>query len=296
MQVQGQQDRAGGLGSAGYKDSYDNPPLKRQRMSIDLARRPGYDQEQQLSQRAFTQARDTFGSLTPRDSQAIHRGSFYSQGPPSASGSVAPDYTFGHQRTSSSSTSSPFVSPHHEYPSYPFSTPSNSLYQQPNRDQSFQYPQNQYSDIQSRQIPQLAQPIPPYRPVPSSLSSQIEQPKSYSRSYESEGYAPTDRGYASNHPTPRQDTYTSQPPSTLYDRPLQPLGRTLPDPTQTLPSVLPPLQSSFSSSQSRRDPLQSYPSGGNSSAEGGSQLHLSAQPNQEGQSYLPNLYRDPQNG
>ena len=265
---------------------------------MDLGRRPTYDQERQLSQRAFAQSRDNFSSQPPRDPSAANRGSgsLYSQGPPSASGSIAPDYNLGHHRTNSSSTSSPFVSPRNEYPSYSFSTPNNSLYQQVTRDQPYQYPQSQYSDSPSRQIPQLAHPVAPYRPVPSSVPSQIDQSRPYSRSYETEGYIPQDRGYGQINPTMRQDAYNSQPPSTSYDRSLQPIGRTLPDPSQPLPSVLPPLQSTLPSSQSRRDPLQPFSNGSGLGIERQAQLQLPSQNNNEGQGYLPHLYRNPPSG
>jgi len=302
MSSQPQIDRAGGFGTAGsfgtagYRDSYDDPPHKRQRMSIDLTRRSIYEQEPQLSQRAFMQTRDPLAPMPPRDLQPMNRGSYYSQGTGSTSSSVAADYTFGHQRTNSSSTSSPFISPRNEYPGYSFSTPTNTLYQQSTRDPVYHYPQSQYTDPQSRQVPQLSQPVPPYRPVPSSVTSQSEQSRPYSRPYDNEMHTPTDRGYGSINSVPRLDYYTSQQPSQLYDRHLQPLARTLPDPSQPLTSVLPPLQSTLPSSQPRRDPPQAYSSGGGSSMEGLPQLQSSMPSNQENQGYLPHSYRGSQNG
>ena len=289
-----QSDR-GDFGSTSYRESYDDPPYKRQRMSVDLARRSGYEQDPQLSQRSYIQSRDPLGPLPARDPQTSNRGSYYSQGPSSGSGSTAADYAFGHQRTNSSSTSSPFVSPRNEYPSYNFSTPSNSLYQQPLRDQSYQYSQSQYPEFQPRQFPQLGQPVPPFRPMPSSLPSQTDQSRAFSRAYTTEGQMAAARGYGSNNPTSRYDYYSAQTPSALQDRPLQPLARTLPDPSQPLTSVLPPLQSMQASSQHRRDPVQSYSSGSGSNVEGNPPMQLPSQSGQENQTYLPHLYRGPQN-
>lgn len=296
MPLQSQNERAGAFGAETYRDPYDDQPIKRQRLSIDLARKTTYEQEQQLSQRSYIQPRDHYAQISQRDPMVANRGSYYSQGPSSASGSMAADFNFGHQRTNSSSTSSPFVSPRTEYPGYSFSAPSNSLYQQPARDPAYQYSQNQYAGAPSRQIPQLSQPTPPYRPPPPSIPSQTEQSRPYSRPYETEEHSPVDRGYGSGQPGSRPDYYNSQHLPTLYDRPSQPLARTLPDPSQPLTSVLPPLQSTLPSSQLRRDPIQSYSSSGASSIESNSQFHPSVQPGQEGQSYMPQLYRGPQNG
>ena len=293
---QGQNDRAGGFGATGYRESYDEPAMKRQRLSMELPRRSTYDHEQQVAQRLFMQPRDPLGSLGPRELQVANRGSQYSQGPSSASGSTAADYGFGHQRTNSSSTSSPFVSPRHEYSAYSFSSPNHSLYQQPTRDQSYQYPQNQYSEAQPRQALQFAQPAPTYRGIPSALSSQPDPLRSFPRSYEAESHMPTDRGYGSVNPISRVDYYPSQPTSTLYERPLQPLARTLPDPSVPMNSVLPPIQSTVPSSQTRRETPQQHPGSGVSNIEGHPQLNMPSPPNQEGQGYPPHMYHGSHTG
>lgn len=305
MPSQGHDERAGGFVAGAYGDPYE-APLKKQRISIGLDRRAASDGEHQR--------RDPYTQHPQRDLTVATRGSYYSQGPLSASGTAPPEFSFGHQRTNSSSTSSPFVSPRHEYPGYSFTAPNNSLYdqrvrdqyqqptrdqyQQPTRDQSYQYQQGQYLGSQSRPIPQLAQPIPPLRPLLSTLPSQTEQPRPYQR-YDIEEHPTPERAYSSNFSAPRPDYYTSQAPPTLYDRPAQPLARTLPDPSQPSASVLHPLQSSLPSSQPRRDPLQSYSSSGGPSMEGHTQLQSyssSGGPSMEGQSYLPQYYRGPQSG
>ena len=295
MSTQAQNDRAVGFGTTGYRETYDDTPIKRQRTSVDLTRRSAYDLEQPFTQRTFNQPRETFGTLPSRDVQTSSRGSYYSQGPASATGSIGTEYNYGHQRTNSSSTSSPFTSPRNEYPAYSFATPTNSLYQQSTRDQTYPYPQSQYSDNQTRQIPQLSQPALPYR-VPSSMPSQIDQSRSYSRSYETETQPSTNRTISSFQHNPRLDFYTSQTSSAPYDRPFQPLARTLPDPTQPLTSVLPPLQSTVPSSQPRRDAQQTYTSNGGSNVEGIPHTSSSVTPSQEGQGYLSHMYHGSQHG
>ncbi len=269
----------------GYRDptiGYDDPPLKRQRMSIDLARRTAYEHDQRLSQRSYLQQRDPYGQYTP---STPNRGSYYVQGPPTGPGPV--EYPFSHGRTNSSSNSSPFLSPRTEYPTYQFPTPG-SMYQSHSRDSPHQYPQSQYNSTQPKAIPQLAQPVPPYRPLPSSLPSQPEQPRAYSRPVEMDDHSMASRGY-------EQSYNNSQYPPTNYDRQVQPLGRTLPAPSQGVASLLPPLQS-LSSAQPRRDTLQSYSSSGLSNVETNTQLPSTFPPGSETQNYLPQPYRGRENG
>ena len=286
-------------GSTAYRDPYENPPHKRQKMSVDLARRPAYDQEQQLAQRS-AQYRDSFNQYFPREYGSTNRGLYFSQPTPSAPGSAVADLTFGHQRTNSSSTSSSFISPRNDYPYLP-----NALYQQPMRDPSYQlsfrdqyyqHAGSQFTGAPSRQVPQLAQPVPTYRTAASSIPSQSEQLRSYPRPYEGDENPSSERLYGITQPTSRPDYFSSQHSSTGYDRPLQSLARTLPDPSQSSTSVLPPLQSNGTSSQTRTDPVQNYSNGDGSTLEGQSQIPSSMATNQENQGYMPQWYRGQPNG
>ena len=274
MGLQPQHEQSGGFGHSGYRDpalGYDDPPLKRQRMSIDLARRTAYEHDQRLSQRSYIQQRDPYNYAPSTPS----RGSYYVQGPPSGPSPI--EYPFSHGRTNSSSNSSPFLSPRTEYPAYQFPAP-NSIYQPQLRDSPHQYQQSQYTPTQPRPIPQLAQSVPPYRPLPSSVPSQPEQPRAYSRSLETDEQSLAGRGY-------EQSFNNSQYPPTNYDRQIQPLARTLPAPSQAVTSLLPPLQS-LPSVQPRRDTLQSYSSSGMSNVEANTQLPSSFPPGSEAQNYL----------
>ncbi|CAF9908671.1 MAG: hypothetical protein ALECFALPRED_004888 [Alectoria fallacina] len=284
MGLQPQHEQSGGFGPAGYREptlGYDDPPLKRQRMSIDLARRTAYEHDQRLSQRSYIQQREPYSQYTP---STPSRGSYYAQGPPT--GPSPMEYPFSHGRTNSSSNSSPFLSPRTEYPGYQFAPP-NSMYQSHSRDSPHQYQQSQYTSTQPRPTPQLAQPVTPYRPLPSSVPSQPEQPRLYSRSMETDDQSMAGRGYEQNY-------NNSQYPPLNYDRQIQPLARTLPAPPQAVTS-LPPLQS-LSSVQPRRDALQSYSSSGMSNIEGNTQLPSSFPPGSEAQTYLPQPYRGREHG
>lgn len=294
---QGGDEQEGSFVAGAYGDPYEGT-LKRQRISIGLDRRAASD--------GGHQRRDPYSQHTQREPAVTNRGSYYSQGASSASGTAPSDYSFGHQRNNSSSASSPFVSPRHEYSGYSFSGPNNSLYdqrlrdqyQQPTRDQSYQYQQGQYLGSQARSTPQIAQPIPPFRPLPSTLPSQTEQPRPYQR-YDAEDNSPSDRGYGSSYATSRPDYYNTQATSTSFDRLVQPQARTLPDPSQPLTSVLPPMQTTLPSSQPRRDPSQSYASNGGPTMDSDPQLQSysrSGGSSLEDQSYLPQYYRGSQGG
>ena len=285
MGLQPQHDQSGVFAPSGYREptlGYDDLSLKRQRMSLDLARRTTYEHDQRFSQRPYTQQRESYGQYAP---STPSRGSYHTQGPPTGPGSI--EYPFSHGRTNSSSNSSPFLSPRTEYPGYQFPAP-NSMYQSQSRDSPHQYQQSQYTSTQPRPVPQLAQPVPPYRPLPSSVPSQPEQPRTYSRSIETDEQSMVNRGY-------EQSFSNSQYPSVNYDRQVQPLARTLPAPSQGVTSLLPPLQS-LSSAQPRRDTLQSYSSSGMSSVETNPHLPSSFTPGSEAHNYLPQPYRGREHG
>lgn len=286
MGLNAQQEQVGGYTASGYVEQ----PYKRQRMSGESVARSAYDQDTRLSQRSYAPPRDAYSLYPLRDPLAATRGAYHSQSALQATIPTTSDYSFMHQRNNSSSTSSPFISPRNEYPAYNFSTP-NSLYQQPARDQSYQYTQAQYASAQPRPMSQLAQALPSYRPYPSTVPSQVEPPRNYSRPFEPEDQGATDRNYSISG---RSDYHNAQP-LTTYDRSGQALARTLPPPSQNLNS-LPPLQSTVPSSLPRRDPLQSYSSSGASSTEGSAQLASTGQPALGPQSYFPQSYRGQNSG
>ena len=282
MGLQSQHEQAGGYTGSGY----DEQPYKRQRLLSDPMTRSGYDQDQRLSQRSFMQSRDSYGHYTPRDPLAAARGSYYSQTALQTTATPMSEYSFVHQRNNSSSASSPFVSPHTEFPSYG-SSASNALYQQPQRAQAYQYPQTHFTARST--MPELAQALPSYRPPQTAVSSHIDQPRTYSRPLDTDDQSLLERNY---HVASRPEYQNTQPqPLPNYDRSGQPPPRTLPAPAQSLNSVLPPLQSTLPSSQPRRNSVLSYPNGGAPNTEGNSQFPSTNQSMQMGQNYMPQQYR-----
>lgn len=276
------QSQSGGPASSLHRDSgysYDDRPSKRQRMSSDMDPRAAYEQDQRTAQPLPAQLQEPYGQSYPREQPSAIRSSYYPQAPHSASAPPA-DYAFGHHRNNSSSVSSPFVSPRHEYPNYPF-YPANQSYQQPTRDQNYQYQQSHYAVAQPRPVPPADQPS--YRPpLPSSVPSQYDQSRQYTRAYAPEDHGHGDRGYNPVYGTARPDYSSSQ----YYDRPSQSFPRTLPPPTQPISSILPPLPTAtLPSSQPLRELQHSQSSSGGSSYEGNAQLHTGAQSGPEPRGY-----------
>lgn len=252
--------------------SNDEPPSKRRRMSSDMAPRSAYEQDQRVAQQSLPLGREPYGQPYSREQPSALRGSYYPPGPLSASAVPAADYAFGHHRNNSSSTSSPFVSPRHEFPSYSF-YPANHPYPQTARDYEHQYQQGHYAFAQPRPVPYPDQHS--YRPpVPSSVPPQYDQSRQYTRTYAPDDHGHGDRGYNSTYSTARPNYPSSQ----HYDRPSELLPRTLPPPTQPLSSVLPPLPTTtLPSSQPLRENHPSQPSSGGSSFDGNAHLQPGGQ-------------------
>ena len=284
MGLQLQHEQAGGYVGSGY----DEHPYKRQRMMSETMTRSGYDHDQRPSQRPYMPGRGPYGQYPMRDPLATARGTYYAQSALQPDTTPAADYSFMHQRNNSASTTSPFISPRTEYPNYGVSTP-NSFYQQPQRAQTYQYPQTQYA---GRPImPETVQALPPYRPPLVAAPPQLDQPRPYSRPLESEDQGLSDRNY--HMPSRPEYQNTQAETSALYDSSGQALTRTLPAPSQPLTGVLPPLPSTLPSSQPRRGPVQSYSSSIVPSTEGNAQF---VPTNQTLQNYMPQPYRGHDSG
>lgn len=140
---------------------YSSPPRKRPRMS---ASRESYDQEQRHGPYSAYAA-----SYYPGGSQS----STFTHGPKSAP-SAHSDHSYEHQRANSSATSSPYVSPHTDMPSYTFAP--SQIHPQSQAREVFNYQQSHHTDMQYRQIPQLVYPIPPMRPDPLTRPPRVEPP------------------------------------------------------------------------------------------------------------------------
>ncbi|KAI4205051.1 MAG: hypothetical protein LQ350_000678 [Teloschistes chrysophthalmus] len=105
-------------------------------------------------ERSFMDQRAPYNSFTPAPQLTNGFPQSYSQGSQSALSSVS-DYSYGHQKTNSSSTSSPFISPHTDGSGQSWSAP--SVYYNPLKEPLYpyssqgQYPQGQYSQSQHSQ-------------------------------------------------------------------------------------------------------------------------------------------------
>ena len=175
-------------------------------------------------------------------------GSGYFQGPQSAPSSSISEYSFKHQRTQSSSTSSPYVSPRTEIPGYSSSAP-NPFYQQQQQQQQqarepvYTYQQGQPTDFQSRQVPQLAQPVAPFRQHQLPSQPLSSDPTMYSRTLE---WDDRPNLQLRNHTTPLPTQPIYYPTTSLLSFPERPtdIFQSRPQPLQPpLPNLLPPLES-----------------------------------------------------
>ncbi|KAI4179116.1 MAG: hypothetical protein LQ346_007274 [Caloplaca aetnensis] len=140
--------------------SLGEPSTKRQRTSVDMDVRSLF-QPSQYHQRPYMDQRapapSPFGNYPTSSLPA------YSQGAQPALSNVS-DYSYGHQRTNSSNTSSPFVSPHTEVSGHSWTAanvPSSNIasasmfFQSPVKDTSYTYPPTQYADMQYSRPNQL---------------------------------------------------------------------------------------------------------------------------------------------
>lgn len=252
------------------------PSSKRQRTSVDLTAR-NFEPDRH-SQRSYWEPRAPFGTYPAREQTTNMFPSAYGQGSQSALSNMA-DYSFGHQRTNSSSTSSPFVSPHTEFSGHSWPS-ANLFYQPPMKDSSYTYPPNQDPDMQFSRPNQLTEPFLRQRTqelslnlpsqnlatqsLPSqNLSSRLPVNTSYTfpRSHEPDNSATGIYGQVSR----------SLPSTSAYPDPSARLPQTdqmaefaSPSrqqyPNTPLSNVLPPLESTLSSGQYRGSSQQVLPS------------------------------------
>ncbi|MCJ1274900.1 hypothetical protein MMC21_002698 [Puttea exsequens] len=192
------------------------------------------------------------------------------------------EYTLGSQRTNSSSSSSSFVSPQTEISNYSFAA-SGQPFQQPPRDQTYQY---QPSNLGSAQP---TQSLPPPRPLlPSSVLSQMEQPRYYPQAYGTHDPNFGERTYHPSYAAARPES-SSLNAAANYNRLNVGLGAGVAAAAQPSGSVLPPLPttqapitpSTLPSSHPLRDPLQTLPNTVMPSFSSDPQLQAGVQSGQE---------------
>lgn len=156
-----------------YSADYSEEPNKRPRIS-NASSRDSYDQDHRYSQRSYMQQPGPYTTYPTQNPPLLSHSAAYQA--PLSSPSILPEFSFRYPPPDSSSTSSPFVSPSSQMPSY---TPTQSIsYQQPMRYPSQGYLPSQLSAAIPSQVSRLAQPL--------SIHSQyapVDQPQTdYTRS------------------------------------------------------------------------------------------------------------------
>ncbi|KAL8670430.1 MAG: hypothetical protein Q9168_005028 [Polycauliona sp. 1 TL-2023] len=246
---------------------------KRQRTSFDFGGRSGYHAEHHhQGRRAFY---DTHGQVAVYNPKTQGFQPYSGQIPPSAFNSGS-DLTPGHQRTNSSSTTSPYTSPHTDVGGHAWST-SNATFQSSLRDSSYNYSSSQFPHIQYPQ-PQASEAAVRYRVHP-----QVGSRMPMNQNFTFPGSQELDSAIAGSY----NHVGRAMPVSSHYDEPsfrlpstdrhgdLASLGRQqyattsadmssltrqpYANTSTSAPTVLPPLQSALASSQPRGAAQQLMP-------------------------------------
>ncbi|KAL8683570.1 MAG: hypothetical protein Q9186_000482 [Xanthomendoza sp. 1 TL-2023] len=246
-----------------YEPRYAGEPShKRQRTSVDFGDRGVHDPDR-YGQRSYLDQRGSLGSYTPRDQIANTFNPTYGQASQSTMSNVS-EYSFGHQRTNSSSASSPFISPHLEVSGH--SWPAGNIFYQPSfKEPVYNYPQNQsqnqYNHMQLHQPPQVTNALPHYRSQSFTSRLPMNSNFTFPRPQDSDGPAAVNYNHTGR-PLPVSSNYDESSlrlPSTDQLGDLASSTRQQ-YPTATMSNVLPPLESTLSSTQPRGGSQQVLPS------------------------------------
>ncbi|KAL8922396.1 MAG: hypothetical protein Q9172_003589 [Xanthocarpia lactea] len=248
MTVQSQRPQVGTYGVQYTREA--EPSQKRQRTSVDYSARDVYDPDRHHGRPYFDQ-RAALGAYTVRDQTANSFNPIYGQASQSALGNVS-DFTFGHQRTNSSSTSSPYTSPHTEVSGQ--SWPATNLYFQPSfKDSMYNYPTTQYPDMQLNRQPQMMDALTRYRgqtTLAHRLPGNHNSP--FPRSQDPDSSA-TGNYNSMGRSVPLSSSFDE---SSLRLPPTDQLDMTSSNrqqyPSTTLSNVLPPLESTLSSTRTQQ--------------------------------------------
>lgn len=247
--------------------SLGEPSLKRQRTSVDLGERYSFDPDR-YNQRPYMERRAPFPPFPARDPTTSIFPSAYNQGPQPTLSNVS-DYSFGHQRTNSSNTSSPFVSPHTEVSGHSWGS-ANMFYQPSMKDTPYTYPQTHYPDMPFSRSNQLTDSFSRQRTqnLPSSNLSSQSLPLQNLPSQHLSSRLPISTNFSftrSQEPeNPTVGTYgqmgRSLPSPPTYPDPSARLPPTDQQyPSTQMPNILPPLGPTLGSSQGRGGSEQILP-------------------------------------
>lgn len=272
-------------------------PTKRQRNSADLTPRGHFGPNQTYNERDHDDQRHLYNPYSTRGQQPSPYEANY---PPGANAPPSSEFTYRHQRTDSSSTTSPHASPQNEVPGYGSSSAATSTYPSQTRGPFFHYPAGTLPIVPSRPA-QLAQPPPTVRSQPLVDQPPTAVPARYTRtSQPEESVLSYSRQTPRFYPTNAQHQPDSRPVLAV------PLLDSLSSGSQyaartNFPNVLPPLESTVTPGQNRNVTLQGYShNGAPSPAAGGSMIPMAAQSlpeveadhhGQQALNYSSSLYR-----
>ena len=243
------------IGARAFPQGQEEPSAKRQRISLDVTNRGSFEQDQRYHSRPFEDLRAPYNPYPSRSQPPPALGINFGPPPQSASGTI-PDFSFRHQRTDSSSTSSPYASPRTEIPGY---STSNQPYSSTLREAMYQYPQGNLSVAPPRQVPQPAQTSSSYQHHSMSNQLQTTASTTFTRAPGLEDLSliqsrqaprpfPT---YPISYQSDGRPLFSNQHPDPLLQSRQQQLR-------SSLPNVLPPLESTVTSGQPRGVTLQAY--------------------------------------
>lgn len=287
-----------------FPHGYDVQSAKRQRTSADLSTSGHYGPTQAYSERDHDDPRPLYNQYPIRGQQPTTYELNY---PPSAHPTSSSDFTYRHQRTDSSSTTSPYASPRHEAPGYGASS-AGSTYSSQAREPFYQYPSGSLPIVPSRPA-QLAQSPPTVKSQPLMDQPPTAAPATYGRaSAPEEGVLGYSKQTPRFYPTNAQHQADGRP---LAVGVLESLSAGSQFGARSgFPNVLPPLESTVTSGQNRNLTLQAYSHHAGPSA-GGPLMPMASQPmsdaeaeahhqghqfGQQGLNYPPSLFRRREDG
>lgn len=248
-----------------FPHAYDALSTKRQRTSADLSGSGHYGSNATYCERDHDESRPLYNQYASRGQQA----STYELNYPSSSNAApSSDFNYRHQRTDSSSTTSPYASPRHDGPGFGATSAGSTYSSAGSREPFFQYPSGTLPIVPSRPA-QLAQAAPTVKSQAVMDSSPTSASATYGRTPALEegvlGYSKqTPRFYPTN--ASHQADSRLLGSGSMLDS-LSVSGQY--GARASFPNVLPPLESTVTAGHNRNASLPSYsqpggPSGGGS--------------------------------
>lgn len=239
-------------GTHNYPHGYDTGSSKRQRTSADLTTGGLYAPNQTYGDREHEEQRSLYSSYTLRGQPPSTYDVPYTNATPAPSS----DFTYRHQRTDSSSTTSPYASPRNEVPGYTSSGAAATFPPQA-RESFYSYPTGSLPIVPSRPA-QLAHNLPTVR-----SQALTDPPPTAAASAYTRTSAPEESVLGVARQTPR--FYATNASQSVDSRPLlsgsllDSMGQGNQYATRSpFTNVLPPLESTITAGPTRGLTLQTF--------------------------------------